>query len=158
VSRLAFALAVVALTAGARPSPHGRHPPPIRIVRAEIVSGTPQFAHAYAAPAEKKYYAEFPEALTVRWRGVPSRDGERVVRFTCVTECSFRATDQPDQGKHITRVTDVENAYDAKVVGGKAAVRVTVEGDTLGRYTVRAEPVARRGERPVAGSFVLTLR
>src|ERR1700736_5873314 len=136
--RLALAAAVVAFTAGAHPAAYHPHRPALTVVRAVIVGGTPQSAHAYVAPGEKKYYAEFPGTLLVRWSGPKVRDGWRKVRFTCVNDCSFLATDQPDNGTKVDRVADVENAYEAKVVNGVAALRVTIEGDVLGQYVVRA--------------------
>ncbi len=157
--RRALALPVVLLTAAAHPTTHGGQQIPVTVVRAVIVSGTPQSAHAYAAVAEKKYYAEFPHTLLVRWSGPPSRDGSREVQFTCITKgCSFLPTDQPEHGELVDRVPDADDAYDAKVVNGQAALRVTVKGDTLGTYTIRAEPIAYRRERAVPTFFRLTLR
>jgi hypothetical protein len=163
--RLALALAVLALAA-AHAAPHATPRPkhagagPLRLVRAVIVSGTGQTAHAYIAGAAKRYQAEYAAALVVRVPAPLPRDGKRYVRFTCITGgCTFAPTDQPENGKWVERVEGVENAYKVQIDRGAAALRVTTETPTAtGTYTVRAEPVVYAGERAAPADFALTGR
>ncbi len=55
---------------------------PVAAIRLQIVSGTPQAAHAYVAPAAPVYVTEFTQPLVVRVLG--AKDPK--VRFFCVTQ------------------------------------------------------------------------
>jgi hypothetical protein len=162
---LASIVALAAAPHGAASAPHGAgaaHAPaaPPVVVRAEIVAGAGQSVHAYAAPAAAKYLAEFPDLLTVRVVG-GAKAGKRMVRFRCVTRgCVFAPEEQPEG---VDRSGDDHKdpaSYDAPAApDGKASVRVTLQSDgPAGTYVVRAEPVARKGERTVATSFTLVTR
>jgi hypothetical protein len=168
--RLAVAVWALALAA-AHPAPHASPPHasprpqharagPPRIVRAVIVSGNGQTAHAYIAGAVKRYDAEFANPLVVRVPAPLPRDGKRYVRFTCVTKgCTFAPTDQPENGKFVERVANVENEYKVEIHRGAFALRVTTEMPTAtGTRTVRATPVVYEGERAVTVTFELTSR
>ena len=162
--RLTAAAAVLAFAA-AHPAPLAKppHAAPVRIVRAAIVSGDGQSAHAYAASGRKRYQSDFPAALVVRIPSQPHRKTFFHVIFTCVTkECTFAPTDQPDHGDFLERVKDggddSPNAYDVKVHNGVAALRVMVEAPAIENVTVRAQPVTQKGERAVPASFVLHMR
>jgi len=164
VRRLALAVAAIALVAASHPAPHQpprahAHPrKPLHVVRAFVVSGTPQTARAFVAPGEAKYQTEFPGLLVVRVVGAPRQKQPRHVRFTCVTKgCAFGAADQPNKGQDVDHVTNDGNYYRAAVNHGKAAIRVTVEADSpFGTYTVAAVPEEGYRERTVGASFTLT--
>ncbi len=169
MTRLALAaLAVVLAARAAHAAPHAPPKPahaaqPARaaqLVRAVIVSGDGQSAHAYVTPGRKRYQTEIPSALVVRVPAPAPRKGDRRVHFTCITSgCTFAPTDQPDDGVYVERVDGVDNAYVAKIHKGVAAVRVTIESPAATRaYTVRADPVVQRGERAQPVSFTLTAR
>ena len=135
----------------------------MRIVRATIVSGNGQSAHAFVANTKPLYRAEFPAALVVRIPSQPRRKGDFHVIFTCVSpDCTFAATDQPDNGEFLDRVKNGEDesdhAYDVKIHKGVAALRVTIDSPALRTVVVRADPVVQNGERAVPTSFSLTLR
>jgi hypothetical protein len=135
----------------------------VRIVRATIVSGDGQNAHAYVANGKALYHAEFPAALVVRIPSQPHRKGDFHVIFTCVSpDCTFAPTDQPDKGEFLDRVKngddESDHAYDVRVHNGVAALRVTIESPTLRTVVVRADPVVQNGERAVPTSFSLTVR
>ena len=132
-------------------------------MRATIVSGDRQSAHAYVAGGKAAYRAEFGAALVVRIPSPPRRKEVLHVIFTCVSpNCTFAPTDQPDNGDFVERVKDGEDesdhAYDVKVHNGVAALRVTVDSPGLRTVVVRADPVVQNGERAVPASFSLTLR
>ena len=163
--RLALAVSVLALAAAqaaphATPHPEQARAGPVRLVRAVIVKGSGQTAHAYIAGAKKRYQAEFSGALVVRVPAPLPRDGKRYVRFTCITGgCTFAPTDQPENGKWIDRVEGVDNEYKVTIAKGIATLRLTTETPTAtGTYTVRAEPVVYKGERAVPADFALTAR
>jgi hypothetical protein len=171
VRRLALAVAALALLAASHAAPstpkhaaaQAKHKPVhiVRVVRAFVVSGTPQTATAFASPGETKYQTEFPALLVVRVVGAPKQKQKRHVRFTCVTKgCTFGSTDQPDQGHGIEHVTNTdENYYTVEVNANKAAVRITVEADVpSGTYTVQAVPDQGYAERVVGASFTLISR
>lgn len=161
---LAASALVLATTANAaRPVVSHMTGGPPRIVRATIVSGDAQSAHAYVANGKPLYEAEFPAALTVRIPNQPHRKGFFHVIFTCVSpNCTFAPTDQPDSGTYVERVKnggdESENAYDVKVFKGVAALRVTIDSPALRTVLVRADPVVQNGERAVPTSFSLSLR
>jgi hypothetical protein len=162
VKRLALAAAAIALLAASHAQPHSKpHAQPrkpLRVVRAFVVSGTPQTATAFAAPGETKYQTEFPGLLVVRVVGAPRQKQKRHVRFTCVTEdCTFGAAEQPNHGEGIEHKDD--GYYTAEVNDGKAAIRVTIEATVpAGSYTVSAVPDQGYGERAVGASFKLISR
>ena len=153
------ALAVVTFALGAaKPAPHATRTiaPKRAAVRAEIVSGNGQNPLAYAAVSRSKYVADFPKSLVVRVSGPRPKEGERLVVFSCVTPgCAFISTDQPDEGKYIDRVGTL---YKVTVVKGRAALNVTLEGDSpAGDYVVKAEPSVHDGERAVPALFTLRM-
>ena len=166
MKRLALAIAAIALLAASHAAPHKpAHAPaqprkPLRVVRAFVVSGTPQKARAYAAPGQAKYQTEFPDLLVVRVLGAPRQKQKRHVRFTCVTKgCGLGSADQPNKGEGIEHVTTDGDYYTVVVDRGKAAIRVTIEADVpVGTYTVRAVPDQGYGERTVPAFFTLTSR
>jgi len=130
---------------------------PVNVVRVEIVSGSGQTAPAYMKPSSKSYVTEFPDLLVAQMDGVP-RKTLRHVRFSCVTkDCTFVPADQLNEGKGVNHATD--GSYGVETVGGRASLRVSIEtAVAVGSYTVRAEPVVRKGERGVPASFTLTTR
>jgi autotransporter adhesin len=158
----ASTLTLAATTNAAQPATHATTEP-VRVVRAMIVSGDGQSAHAYVANGKRLYEAGFPAALVVRIPSQPQRKEFFHVIFTCVSQgCTFVATDQPDGGEFLDRVKhgDVEsdNAYDVKIHNGVAALRVTIDSPTLRTVVVRADPVVQNGERAVPTSFSLRVR
>jgi len=164
VRRLALAVAAIAFVAAShanpRPPSHapGAHPrKPLRVVRAFVVSGTPQTARAFVAPGEAKYQTEFPQPLVVRVVGARPQKQKPRVRFTCVTkDCTFVATEQPNPDA-VTHRDDGD--YSVQVNDGKAVLRVTIEAESpLGTYTVAAIPLEGYRERAVGVSFTLTSR
>ena len=166
--RLVVAVSALALVA-ARPQPHAsphaehaRTAPP-RVVRAVVVSGDRQQARAYAAPAAATYQTEFPKPVVVSVDGpaVPKKHPRHVV-FTCVTkDCVFAAVEQHELDDYTNRAKDdndkdVSNAYDARVNNGRAGAHLIVQARVpAGTYTIRALPVANRGERAVPTWFTL---
>ncbi|GAC1585726.1 MAG: hypothetical protein NVS3B7_20670 [Candidatus Elarobacter sp.] len=157
--RLALAASVVALAAAVQPAPHPTRGPSIATVRARVVSGTNQTATAHVAAAAKKYVTDFPGVLVVRVDGAPRAEHTpRHVRFRCVTKgCIFVPADQPNDGQDVDRID--EEAYKAKVLDGKASIRVSIQGDRpQAVYTVTAEPTVRRGERAVSATITLISR
>jgi hypothetical protein len=161
VIRPLAALAVVtfALGAAATPPPRGARTAVknLAAVRAEIVSGDRQKVRAYATLSRPTYAAGFPTTLIVRVSGPKPKEGDdRIVVFSCVTPgCTFVSTDQPDEGKYIERVGTL---YKVTVVKGRAALNVTLEGDSpASDYIVKALPSVHDGERAVAASFTLTM-
>jgi hypothetical protein len=122
------------------------------VVRAEIVSGTPQTTHAYVVNGEARYGAEFAPLVV---RIVGGKAGTvRHVRFACVGKgCAFY-TDSPKDGDRID-----EGTYKVKAdEHGTATLRVTMLNQgPAGSYRVYAEPVVAKGERAVrSAQFVLT--
>lgn len=165
LARAALAAAALAFAANAHAAqrPARTTAAPVRIVRATIVSGNGQIAHAYVANGKRLYEAEFPAALVVRIPAQPPRNDDFHVIFTCVSpDCTFAKSDQPDDGAYLDRVkhgdVESENAYDVKIHAGVAALRVTIDAPALRTVVVRADPVVRNGERAVATSFSLTMR
>jgi hypothetical protein len=126
---------------------------PAREVRARIVSGTPQSAHAYVAPAAPKYVTEFARPLVVRVEG--ARNPKLGVRFFCVTPgCELPPQVQPDEVKRIDPRT-----FEVQSKDGKATISLTVSTDTPRTVEVVAEPLAGPGERAVRSApFRLTER
>ena len=166
MTRLALAVAAIALLAASHADsrhPSHAHPhrhKPLRVVRAFVVSGTPQTARAFVAPGKAKYQTVFPGLLVVRVVGAPRQKQKRHVRYTCVTNgCDFGAADQPNKGQGIEHVTTGGDYYTVEVNNGKAAIRVEIEGDQpAGTYTVQALPDQGYGERTVGAFFTLTTR
>jgi hypothetical protein len=160
--RVLLAASVLALAAAHAAPPHAKphRASPARALRAVIVSGNAQTAHAYIASGKKRYQTDFPNALVVRVTASPPPGGTRYVVFTCVTNgCTFAPADQPNGGTYVDRVADVDNAYKVKIHNGTAALRVTTEVPVAtGTYTVRADPSVQKGERAVPASFQLTAR
>ncbi|MEO7040616.1 MAG: hypothetical protein ABI186_11365 [Candidatus Elarobacter sp.] len=119
------------------------------LVRADVVSGTPQSERAYVANGEAKFATEFAP-LVVRVRGAVKR-----MRFHCVSRGCVFVTDQPPNGDRIDPAT-----YDVDVTDGKASLRITIVAATpAGTYAVFAIPVAAKGEHAVkSGTFTLTSR
>ena len=166
MTRLALAVAAIALLAASHADsrkPSHAHPhraKPLRVVRALVVSGTPQTATAFVAPGKAKYQTVFPGLLVVRVVGAPKQKQTRHVRYTCLTKgCGFGITDQPNNGKGIDHKTEDGDYYTVEVNNGKAAIRVAIEGDEpAGTYTVQALPDRGYGERTVGAFFTLTTR
>jgi hypothetical protein len=116
---------------------------PATAVRADIVAGTPQSAHAYVAPAAAVYVTEFTRPLVVRVSG--TKNPKIGVRFFCVTKgCELPPQTQPDEVKRIDPRT-----FEAQSKDGKATISLTVSTDTPRTVEVVAEPVAGPGERAV---------
>lgn len=119
------------------------------LVRADIVSGTPQTVRAYVANGEAKYATDFAP-LVVHVTGSAKR-----MRYHCVTRgCAF-VTDQPPNGDRIDPAT-----YDVDVKAGKASLRITIVAATpAGTYALYAQPVAAKGRHTLkSGTFTLTSR
>ncbi len=124
----------------ARPA---RSAKPAVAVRALIVSGTPQSAHAYAEPAAAKYVTEFTRPLVVRVSG--AKNPKLGVRFSCITRgCELPPQVQPDEVKRIDPRT-----FEVQSKDGKASISLTVSTDTPQTVEIVAEPVAGPGERAV---------
>ncbi|GAC1615596.1 MAG: hypothetical protein NVS4B13_09850 [Candidatus Elarobacter sp.] len=161
--RTALAVSVLALAAAHAAAPHAtphRKPAPaqpLRVLHAQVLSGSPQTAHAYVEPADKKYVTAFAQFLTVRIDGVTSKE-HRLVRFRCVSKgCEFSPADQPNDGKDIEKAGD--GSYKVTVIDGKASLGVAIEsGVPVRTCTVVAEPIVRKNERAIAASFVLNTR
>jgi hypothetical protein len=118
-------------------------------VRLAVVSGTPQSAHAYVAPAARVYLTEFRQPLIVR---VAGRGAERI-RFSCANpHCVFPPSDQPDQVHRIN-----ESTYDVDVHDGKAELTLTLSTVTLGTFIVTAR-VADAHSPAGTVRFALTAR
>jgi hypothetical protein len=174
--RLALAVSVLALagaghaTPAAQPSaaraakPHpSAKPKPLKVVRAIVVSGEGQSAHAYAAPAASAYQTELPKPVVVRVDGpaVPKQHPRHVV-FTCVSkDCVFAPAEQYEFNDYTSRAKDdndkeVANAYDARMERGRAGAHLILQGPVpVASYTIRALPVANRGERAVPTFFTV---
>ena len=154
----AFAVAVFALGAAAKPAPHAARKAPAKLVdvRAQIVSGNRQDLKAYAATGAAKYVVDFPKLLDVRVSGPQPENGDRIVVFSCVTPgCKFISADQPDEGKHVDHVGAL---YKVTVIHGRAKLHVTIEGDNpTSEYIVQALPRAHDGERAIPASFTLVM-
>ena len=120
-------------------------------MRAQIVSGTPQTAHAYVAPAAAIYVSEFTRPLVVRVSG--TKNPKIGVRFSCITKgCELPPQTQPDEVKRIDPRT-----FEAQSKGGQATISLIVSTDTPETVEVIAEPVAGHGERAVRSApFRLT--
>ncbi len=153
-----IAVAAFAVGAAATPAPRASHKAVAKLadVRAEIESGNRQNLRAYAASSRPKYEADFPKPLVVRMRGPRPESGDRIVVFSCVTPgCTFLSADQPDEGKHIDRVGAL---YKVTVVNDRAAVHITLEGDSpTGDYVVKAQPSVHDGERAIPAYFTLVM-
>jgi hypothetical protein len=149
-------VAAVAVSSAARGAPPAHRKPaaaakPATAVRAQIVTGTPQSAHAYVAPAAAVYVTEFTRPLVVRVSG--TRNAKIGVRFFCVTKgCELPPQTQPDEVKRIDPRT-----FEAQSKDGKATISLIVSTDTPKTVEVIAEPVAGPGERAVrSGPFRLS--
>jgi hypothetical protein len=131
--------------------PAAAHPKATREVRVQIVSGTPQSAHAYVAPAAPKYVTEFTRPLVVRVEG--ARNPKLGVRFSCITpDCELPPQVQPDEVKRIDPRT-----FEAQSKDGKATISLIVSTATPRTVEVVAEPLAGPGERAVRSApFRLT--
>ncbi len=130
---------------------HHAPPKPAVAVRARIVSGTPQSARAFVAPAAAKYVTEFAQPLVVRVEG--SKNAKLGVRFFCVTRgCELPPQTQPDEVKRIDPRT-----FEVTSKDGKAAISLTVSTDTPETVEIVAQPVTGHGERAVRSApFRLT--
>ena len=128
----------------------GRHPKPAVVIRLQIVSGTPQVAHAYVAPAAPIYVTEFTQPLVVRVSG--AKNPKQGVRFFCVTKgCTLPPQEQPDG----TRIDP--RTFEVPTKNGKASISVTIATATPQTVEVYAQAVAGPGERAVrSGPFRLT--
>ncbi len=133
-------------------------------MRAVAVSGDGQRERAFVSNGSATYETQFPQPLLVRVEGpaMPPSHPRHVV-FTCISKgCAFPGTEQRDLYDYLNRVKDtndkpVENAYDTREHGGRAGLYVAVRTRVpAGTYTIRAMPVANRGERAVATVFTLT--
>ena len=136
---------------------HAAHPPVPVVVRAVVVSGDKQQAHAYAAAGSKAYLTEFPQPLVVRIEGGSADHGARLVRFRCTTPgCVFPPVDADAEPKSLERhgqtlVVAVEN--------GRAQIRAFVRAQNPAvTYTIVAEPVNDNSERAVAATFTIVSR
>ena len=150
VIRPLAALAVVLFALGAARTPH-----PVRTVRVEIVSGTPQREHAYASHESTKYMADYSQRLVVRIVGADDGDAKRRVRFTCVgDDCGLGDPDQPDGGDR-----NGPDNYSIVAKDGKATLHARItHTQPTGKFTVYAEAVAKKGERTVkSGPFMLSM-
>lgn len=119
------------------------------LVRADVVSGTPQTVSAYVANGEAKFATEFAP-LVVRVTGAAKR-----MRYHCITRGCVFVTDQPPNGDRIDPAT-----YDVDVKNGKASLRITIVSATpTGTYALYAQPVAPKGGHTLkSGTFTLTSR
>ena len=108
----AAALAVLAVAAAPTPAP---------LPAPALVSGTPQTAHAYVAPATSQYVTDFPKPLVVRVTGKYDH-----VRFSCpAVRCGLRVADENNTPG--TRVN--VHSYDAGVKNGAATLQMGVATD-----------------------------
>lgn len=150
-ARTAYAVAAAACAAVAASASAASSAKPVREVRAWIVSGTPQSARAYVAPAAAVYVTEFARPLVVRVDG--AKNPKIGVRFFCTTpKCELPPQVQPDEVKRIDPRT-----FEAQSKNGKATISLTVSTDTPETVEVVAEPVAGPGEHAVRSApFRLT--
>ncbi|MBV8581968.1 MAG: hypothetical protein JOZ86_15200 [Candidatus Eremiobacteraeota bacterium] len=136
---------------------HTAHPPIPVVVRAVVVSGDNQQAHAYAAAGSKAYLTEFPQPLVVRVEGGSADHGTRLVRFRCTTPgCVFPPVDADAEPKSLERHGET---LIVTVEKGRAQIRAFVRAPHPAvTYTIVAEPVNDKSERPVAASFTIVSR
>jgi hypothetical protein len=127
----ALAVAAALSPAAAATTPH---PAPAKALSAlVIVSGTPQTAPAYAAPATSQYVVDFPQALVVRLDRSAAK-----VRFTCpATHCKLRVADENDDPGH--RV-DASN-YEEVIKNHTSTLKMGLAVDLPGHYQVYAQTV-----------------
>lgn len=171
--RLVLAAAVLGLTAVAHATPPGQPKAAARpvIVRARIVSGSAQAAHAWVSPAAPTYVTEFPKPLVVAVAPEAAEGKARRVRFRCVTAgCTLAPADQPNAEeihavwRYISPISVKKNildpaAKDADVADGRASIGIAIEAARPdATYVITATPLAQDGERAVAASFTLTSR
>ena len=137
-------------------------------MRAVIVSGDGQTAGSFVAYGAAAYDAKFAKPLVVRIEGPGTPKGHpRHVVFTC-ERCVFAGAEQhefdggtdPNIGSAHAKDEDgktIPSAYDSKPVKGRFGIYVVLEASVpAGRYRVRAEPVANKGEKSVPTWFTLT--
>ncbi|HEX3549475.1 MAG TPA: hypothetical protein VHT53_03830 [Candidatus Elarobacter sp.] len=135
-------------------------------MRAFIVSGNHQVAHAYVAPAATTYFSQFSKPVVVRVDGPPvSPEHPWHVVFTCVSpNCTFAGAEQHELYDYTNRAKtddgkEIANAYDARAHDGRAGIYVVIQAPVpAGTYTIRALPVVRPGERAVPAWFTLRTR
>jgi hypothetical protein len=127
-----IAAGALALLAAATPAAAAKKTPP-RLAAPQIVSGTPQLVHAYAAPATSQYVSDFPQPLVVHLTRPAAK-----VRFWCpATHCKLRVVDEADDPGH--RVDP--STYEAVIKQGTATLRVGLSTDLPGHFEVFAQTV-----------------
>jgi hypothetical protein len=130
------------------------HPtPPTSPIGATIVSGTPQSAHAYAAPGATNYITDFPKPLVARIVGTHLNTHR--MRFTCISKrCSLDVPNEPEGGHRVN-----QSSYELDAKHGQAALQIALTTNEPGTYAVVAEPVGD-GNRRITRSapFVLIAR
>ena len=159
----AFALAAAVAAAGASyaaQAPHQKaahvRPAAAVVVRAVAIRGMEQTVHAYVAPDEATYVADFPTRLDVKIVGGKNSKAKRRVKFQCVNpDCHLYAPEQPEGGDRKSPAD-----YEIDVKNGIASLHASIEAaQPAGTYTVYAEPIVKNGERSVrSGPFTLISR
>ena len=153
-------VSILALTAAAQAAPHAKPQPRAQavIVRATIVSGNLQTAHAYVDTGATMYVTEFPAMLVVAVKAEALEGQKRRVRFHCATKgCTLAPAEQPNDGRGIDVVDPATK--DADLVDGRATIGIAVEAQRPdATYVITATPLVQKGERAVPASFSLTSR
>ncbi len=123
-------------------------------LRTQLVSGSPQDAHAYASTSASAYETDFPKPLVVRVAGAKPGTTPHV-RFSCTAPaCKLYALDAPDDFKRID-----PRAFEIEAKNGVASVDVSLTTTELGTYTVVAEAATdETSERAKRVTFRLTAR
>lgn len=134
--RLAAGALAVAAALGPASAATTPHPAPSKakaLSAPVIVSGTPQTAPAYAAPATSQYVVDFPQALVVRLDRSAAK-----VRFTCpATHCKLRVADENDDPGH--RVD--ASTYEEVIKQHTSTLKMGLAVDLPGHYLVYAQTV-----------------
>jgi hypothetical protein len=117
-----------------------------------IVSGSPQTQHAYAASGTNQYVTDF-SPLVVKIVGSSSANDR--VEFTCPQpHCGIRVFDADDDpGKWPD--PDNKGIYDEVIKAGKSTVRISLQTDAPGNYTVVAQTIDGDRKGPPSAPFIL---
>jgi hypothetical protein len=117
-----------------------------------IVSGSPQNEHAYAASGTNQYVTDF-SPLVVKIVGTSSPYDR--VEFTCPQpHCTIRVFDADDDpGKWPD--PDNKGVYDEVIKGGTSKVRISLQTDGPGNYTVVAQTIDGDRKGPPSAPFIL---
>ncbi len=120
-----------------------------------ILSGSPQTQHAYAASGTNQYVTDF-SPLVVKIVGASSPNDR--VEFTCPQpHCGIRVFDADnDPGKWPD--PDNKGIYDEVIKDGTSTVRISLQTDAPGNYTVVAHTIDGDRKGPASAPFILISR